>query len=94
MYYSECLNQHIDNYFQGRVDKTPYPNWVLIIAMMMILAGVLPIPIVLLLRRFQCLALDVDIHQGSIRRIETTVSTKEMMSDQDVSIYYGFTGSP
>ncbi|KAJ0171366.1 hypothetical protein K1T71_012916 [Dendrolimus kikuchii] len=50
----------------------------------MILAGILPIPTVLLLRRFQCLALDVDIHQGSIRRIETTVSTKEMMSDQDV----------
>uniref|UniRef100_A0A2A4J9B6 Uncharacterized protein n=1 Tax=Heliothis virescens TaxID=7102 RepID=A0A2A4J9B6_HELVI len=49
----------------------------------MIMAGVLPIPAVLLLRRFQCLAFDVDIHQGSIRRIETTVSTKEMMSDQD-----------
>ncbi|KAH9636320.1 hypothetical protein HF086_003287 [Spodoptera exigua] len=51
----------------------------------MILAGVLPIPVVLLLRRFQCLQFDVDIHQGSIRRIETTVSTKEMMSDQDSS---------
>ncbi|CAB3249106.1 unnamed protein product [Arctia plantaginis] len=50
----------------------------------MILAGVLPIPVVFILRRFQCLTFDVDIHQGSIRRIETTVSTKEMMSDQDV----------
>ncbi|KAF9420509.1 hypothetical protein HW555_003259 [Spodoptera exigua] len=68
----------------GRVIKTPYPNWVLVIAVLMILAGVLPIPVVLLLRRFQCLQFDVDIHQGSIRRIETTVSTKEMMSDQDV----------
>lgn len=29
--------------------------------------------------------LDVDIHQGSIRRIDTTVSTKEMMNDVDVS---------
>ncbi|XP_072948121.1 sodium- and chloride-dependent transporter XTRP3 isoform X2 [Epargyreus clarus] len=67
----------------GRVVQLPYPNWVLGIAVAMILAGVLPIPVVLLLRRFQCLALDVDIHQGSIRRIETTVSTKEMMSDQD-----------
>jgi len=27
----------------------------------------------------------VDIHQGSIRRIDTTVSTKEMMGDVDVS---------
>ncbi|XP_047505839.1 sodium-dependent neutral amino acid transporter B(0)AT3 isoform X2 [Pieris napi] len=71
------------NAAEGRVEKTQYPNWVLMVAILMILAGVLPIPIVLLLRRFQCLALDVDIHQGSIRRIETTVSTKEMMSDQD-----------
>lgn len=69
--------------------KTPYPSWVLGIAVAMILAGVLPIPVVFLLRRFQCLAFDVDIHQGSIRRIETTVSTKEMMSDQDVSIFGG-----
>lgn len=70
---------------QGRVIKTQYPPWVLGIAVVMILAGVLPIPVVFILRRFQCLAFDVDIHQGSIRRIETTVSTKEMMSDQDVS---------
>ncbi|KAL0861311.1 hypothetical protein ABMA27_008869 [Loxostege sticticalis] len=69
---------------EGHTVKKSYPDWVLGIAVAMILAGVLPIPVVLLLRRFQCLALDVDIHQGSIRRIETTVSTKEMMSDQDV----------
>ncbi|GBP89071.1 Sodium-dependent neutral amino acid transporter SLC6A17 [Eumeta japonica] len=69
---------------EGRVVNRAYPPWVLAIAVCMILAGVLPIPMVALLRRFQCLALDVDIHQGSIRRIETTVSTKEMMSDQDV----------
>lgn len=69
----------------GRVVKTQYPSWVLGIAALMMLAGVLPIPIVFILRRCQCLSLDVDIHQGSIRRIETTVSTKEMMSDQDES---------
>ncbi|KAJ2941338.1 hypothetical protein O0L34_g3538 [Tuta absoluta] len=72
------------NASEGRVEKKQYPDWVLAIAFLMILAGVLPIPIVLLLRRFQCLSVDLDIHQGSIRRIETTVSTKEMMSDQDV----------
>ncbi|KOB66239.1 Transporter [Operophtera brumata] len=71
-------------YGHERVVKTPYPSWVLGVAVVMILAGVLPIPVVFLLRRFQCLTFDVDIHQGSIRRIETTVSTKEMMSDQDV----------
>lgn len=42
-------------------------------------------PIVYLLRRFQCLSVDLDIHQGSIRRNETTASTKVMMDDDDVS---------
>ncbi|EEB18169.1 sodium- and chloride-dependent transporter, putative [Pediculus humanus corporis] len=69
----------------GETFPAEYPTWVLIIAIMMILAGTLPIPLVFLLRRFQCLKLDVDIHQGSIRRIDTTVSTKEMMGDMDVS---------
>lgn len=55
------------------------------IAVVIILAGIAPIPIVFLLRRFQLVKLDVDIHQGSIRRIDTTVSTKEMMGDVDVS---------
>jgi solute carrier family 6 (neurotransmitter transporter, amino acid/orphan) member 15/16/17/18/20 len=52
----------------------------------MILAGILPMPIVYLLRRFQILKVDLDIHQGSIRRNETTTSTKEMIDqDDDVS---------
>ncbi|XP_077283398.1 sodium-dependent neutral amino acid transporter B(0)AT3 [Arctopsyche grandis] len=67
----------------GAVVSTAYPSWVMAIAIAMITAGVLPIPVVLILRRMQCLQLDVNIHQGSIRRIETTVSTKEMMDDQD-----------
>lgn len=63
----------------------PYPNWVLGIAIAMIVAGILPIPIVFCLRRFQILSVDLDIHQGSIRRNETTASTKVMMDDEDVS---------
>ena len=55
------------------------------IAACMIICGILPIPLVFLLRRCQFLKFDVSIHQGSIRRIETTVSTKEMMGDVDVS---------
>ncbi|CAG9820388.1 unnamed protein product [Phaedon cochleariae] len=50
----------------------------------MILAGILPIPIVFLLRRYQILKLDVNIHEASIRRIDTTVSTKEMITDVDL----------
>ena len=57
------------------------------IALGMICAGILPMPLVYLLRRFQVLKVDLDIHQGSIRRNETTASTKEMIDqDDDVSI--------
>lgn len=65
----------------------PYPSWVMTIALGMICAGILPMPLVYLLRRFQVLKVDLDIHQGSIRRNETTASTKEMIDqDDDVSI--------
>ncbi|KAK3909186.1 Sodium-dependent neutral amino acid transporter SLC6A17 [Frankliniella fusca] len=69
----------------GKVVQKEYPTWVLIIAIAMIVVGILPIPLVFLLRRFQCLRFDINISQGVIRRIDTTVSTKEMMGDQDVS---------
>lgn len=55
------------------------------IGVAMIVAGILPIPAVYLLRRFQILKVDLDIHQGSIRRNETTASTKQMMDEDDVS---------
>lgn len=73
---------------QGIAVPTAYPSWVLAIAVVIIFAGIAPIPIVFLLRRFQCIKLDVDIHQGSIRRIDTTVSTKEMMGDVDLDEYH------
>lgn len=58
----------------------------MMIAFAMICAGILPMPLVYLLRRFQVLKVDLDIHQGSIRRNETTASTKEMIDqDDDVS---------
>lgn len=61
----------------------------MIIAFCMIGAGILPMPFVYLLRRFQLLKVDLDIHQGSIRRNETTASTKEMIDqDDDVSTSY------
>ncbi|XP_019699439.1 sodium- and chloride-dependent transporter XTRP3 isoform X1 [Harpegnathos saltator] len=72
----------------GMAVPTSYPGWVLGIAAVIIFAGIAPIPIVFLLRRFQCVKLDVDIHQGSIRRIDTTVSTKEMMGDVDLDEYH------
>ncbi|XP_052891750.1 sodium-dependent neutral amino acid transporter B(0)AT3 isoform X1 [Anopheles moucheti] len=68
----------------GIVENKSYPNWVMGIALAMIVAGVLPMPVVFLLRRFQILKVDLDIHQGSIRRNETTASTKEMIDEDDV----------
>ncbi|XP_076766606.1 sodium- and chloride-dependent transporter XTRP3 isoform X1 [Xylocopa sonorina] len=73
---------------RGIAVPSEYPSWVLAIAAVIIFAGIAPIPIVFLLRRFQCVKLDVDIHQGSIRRIDTTVSTKEMMGDVDLDEYH------
>lgn len=70
---------------KGSVESKEYPSWIMALAISMILAGILPIPIVFLLRRYQCLKMDINIHEGSIRRIDTTVSTKEMITDVDVS---------
>lgn len=67
----------------GQTIETPYPGSVLTIAVIMIVTSILPILLVFLLRRFQCLKYDMSIHQGAIRRIDTTVSTKEMMADVD-----------
>lgn len=71
---------------QGKTELTMYPDWVLAIGVGIILLGIAPIPIVFLMRRFQLTKLDIDIHHGSIRRNDTTVSTKEMIGDVDVSI--------
>ncbi|CAB0015460.1 unnamed protein product, partial [Nesidiocoris tenuis] len=68
---------------KGITVEMEYPGWVLGIALAIVLASVLPIIAIFLLRRFQILKFDVDIHQGAIRRIETTASTKEMIGDVD-----------
>ncbi|KAF5301215.1 hypothetical protein FQA39_LY10801 [Lamprigera yunnana] len=75
---------HAWNAETGRTVPTDFPGWALAVAIMMVLAGILPIPMVFLLRRYQCLKIDINIHEGSIRRIDTTVSTKEMMTDVDM----------
>lgn len=73
--------------FQGKSFLTPYPQWVLIIGGLLATLSVLPIPVVFLLRRFQFLRLDTDINKGVIRRNETTISTKQMMTDVDVNFF-------
>lgn len=75
---------------QAKVVQTDFPGWVLGIALFMIVASIAPMPLTFLLRRFQILKVDLDIHQGSIRRNETTTSTKVMMDDDDVSYLIAF----
>uniref|UniRef100_A0A8D8PZB4 Transporter n=2 Tax=Cacopsylla melanoneura TaxID=428564 RepID=A0A8D8PZB4_9HEMI len=67
----------------GQTVDTEYPDWILVIAIAMITVSILPIFVVCILRRSQCIKYDMDIHQAAIRRIETTVSTKEMVQDVD-----------
>ena len=62
----------------------------LIVGGLLATLSVLPIPVVFLLRRFQFLRLDTDINKGVIRRNETTISTKQMMTDVDVSCLFCF----
>ncbi|KAL1115171.1 hypothetical protein AAG570_007202 [Ranatra chinensis] len=71
---------------EGRTEKERYPPWVMCIAVIIVMASILPLFLVFILRRFQCLKVDLDIHQGAIKRIDTTVSTREMIGDVDVSI--------
>lgn len=49
----------LSNHTQSTTVKTEYPSWVMSIGLTMIVAGVLPIPIVYLLRRFQILKVDL-----------------------------------
>lgn len=70
-------------FLQGKTVLTPYPQWVLILGGSLAAVTVVPIPIVFLLRRFQCVRLDTDINKAVIRRNETTISTKQMMNDVD-----------
>ena len=66
---------------QGKSILTEYPSWVLVVGGMLAALSVLPIPIVFILRRFQCL--QIDSKKIAIRRNDTTTSTKEMMTDVD-----------
>jgi len=66
----------------ARGEKEPYPGWAMFVAMALLLGGVLPIPVVYLMRRFQCIRLDSDIQQASIKRVETTMSTQGMIRNE------------
>ena len=56
------------------------------IAVILTLAGTAPILIVFLMRRFQCVKADMDIHQAAIKRIDTTASTAGMVREAEVCL--------
>ena len=64
--------------------KAEYPTSVMVVAVFLMLAGTAPILIVFLMRRFQCVKADMDIHQAAIKRIDTTTSTTGMVREAEV----------
>uniref|UniRef100_A0A2P2I201 Sodium-dependent neutral amino acid transporter B(0)AT3-like n=2 Tax=Hirondellea gigas TaxID=1518452 RepID=A0A2P2I201_9CRUS len=68
--------------------KELYPPWAMGVAFMLVMGGILPIPIVYFMRRFQCIRLDSDIHQASIKRVETTMSTQGMIRNEELDEYH------
>ena len=83
MFVSLAYYQNI-NTVQGLGEKEAYPTWAMFVALGLVLGGILPIPVVYFMRRFQCIRLDSDIHQASIKRVETTMSTQGMIRNEEV----------
>ncbi|KAF0303872.1 Sodium-dependent neutral amino acid transporter B(0)AT3 [Amphibalanus amphitrite] len=67
--------------------KVEYPPAVMAVAVLLMLAGTAPIAIVFLMRRFQCVKVDMDIHQAAIKRIDTTTSTTGMVREAEMREY-------
>merc|ERR1739840_44280 len=72
----------------GMAVKTPYPGWAMGVSVVLLSGGFLPIPIVYLMRRLQCVRYDTDIHQASIKRVETTISTTGMIKSEELDEYH------
>ncbi|XP_076062086.1 sodium- and chloride-dependent transporter XTRP3 isoform X3 [Oratosquilla oratoria] len=67
----------------GQAIKEEYPAWALGVCVVLLMAGFLPIPLVYFMRRWQCIRLDSNIHQASIKRVETTMSTQGMIRAEE-----------
>ncbi|CAL4093275.1 unnamed protein product, partial [Meganyctiphanes norvegica] len=69
---------------QGMAEKVPYPGWAMGVSVVLLCGGFLPIPIVYFMRRLQFVRYDTDIHQASIKRVETTISTTGMIKSEEL----------
>ncbi|XP_068202825.1 sodium- and chloride-dependent transporter XTRP3A isoform X2 [Palaemon carinicauda] len=73
---------------QGFSVKEPYPGWAMFVCLLLLLSGFLPIPIVYFMRRWQCIRFDSNIHEASIKRVETTISTTGMIKGEEHDEYH------
>lgn len=77
---------------EGKAMDVPYPGWAMFVSLLLLLAGFMPIPIVYLMRRFQCIRFDTNIHEASIKRVETTISTQGMIKGEELEEYHDSPG--
>ncbi|KAG0718883.1 Sodium-dependent neutral amino acid transporter B(0)AT3 [Chionoecetes opilio] len=76
----------------GISEKIEYPGWAMFVCLLLLMAGFLPIPIVYLMRRLQCIRFDSNIHEASIKRVETTISTQGMIKGEELEEYHDSPG--
>ncbi|XP_071533395.1 sodium-dependent neutral amino acid transporter B(0)AT3 isoform X2 [Panulirus ornatus] len=67
----------------GNAVKQAYPGWAMFVCLLLLMGGFLPIPVVYFMRRWQCIRFDTNIHQASIKRVETTISTQGMIKGEE-----------
>ena len=70
-------------------EQVAYPGWAMFVCLLLLMGGFLPIPIVYFMRRWQCIRFDSNIHEASIKRVETTISTQGMIKGEEVGTGYG-----
>lgn len=73
---------------EGFAVKEVYPGWAMFVCMLLLMGGFLPIPIIYFMRRFQCIRFDSNIHEASIKRVETTISTTGMIKAEELEEYH------
>lgn len=78
--------------YEGKAEHDAYPGWAMFVCLLLLLAGFLPIPIVYFMRRFQCIRFDSNIHEASIKRVETTMSTQGMIKGEELEEYHDSPG--
>lgn len=62
-----------------------YPTAVIAFTAILVVLTIAPLPVVFLVRKFQCVRVDFDVRPATIRRVNTTLSTIDMVGEENVS---------